>query len=227
MTSRVDRLRALDSCAVSDARDRLGLDDTTVAGVRDLTGGHRTTGLVTTVRLGPVTETTSTRHLCTAAIEASDSDHVIVIDHQERADCAGWGGNLSRAAQRRGVSGTLVFGAARDIDEARDIGYPVYATSATPRTARGRTQEHAWNEAITFAGVTVQPGDFVLADGTGIVFVPADEIGAVLDVAEQIAVAEASIAAAIEAGTPVSVAMSGTYERMTTPDATDPEDSPT
>src|SRR5207249_9573905 len=88
--------------------------------------------------------------------------------HQGRTDCAGWGGNLSRAARVRGIAGTLVHGAVRDVDEARDLVYPVYAVAATPHTARGRAQEHAWNETITFAGVRVEPGDYVIADGTGI-----------------------------------------------------------
>lgn len=217
MTGHVGRLRALDSCAVSDARDRLGLGDTTVVGVHDLTGHQRVAGSVTTVLLGPVTSSIPARHLCTEAIEASGPDHVIVVDHQGRSDAAGWGGNLSRAARRRGVPGTLVFGAARDVDEARELAFPVYATSATPRTARGRAQEHAWNEEVSFAGVAVRPGDFVLADASGIVFVPADEIDAVLEEAERIASTEAEIAEAIETGTPVTAAMSGDYERMTTP----------
>ena len=51
---------------------------------------------------------------------------------------------------------------------------------------------------------------------SGIVFVPAAEIDAVLEAAEAIAAAEAGIAAAIAAGIPVSEAMGGTYERMTT-----------
>lgn len=223
MTTYVDRLRALDSCALSDARDRLGLVDTTVSGIGNLTGDHRIAGSVTTVRLGPENEAVPGRHLCTAAIEASGSDDVILVDHQERSDCAGWGGNLSRAARRRGVAGTLVFGAARDIDEAREIDYPVFASSATARTARGRTQEQTWNEPITFAGVDVEPGDYVLADASGIVFIAMGEIDAVLDIAEQIASAEASIAEAIDAGTPVSVAMNAAYEQMTTPDHAEPK----
>lgn len=214
MSTIVERLRRLDACAVSDARDRLGLADAVVTGVGNLTGTARVAGRVLTVLLGPPQPGPSTRHLCTSAIEAGGPDDVIVIAHQARTDCAGWGGNLSRAARVRGIAGTLVDGAARDVDEARDVGYPVFARSSTPRTARGRTQEHDWNVAISFGDVTVTPGDYVVADSTGIVFVAAGDIDAVLGAAEDIAATEAGMAAAIENGTPVSQAMGANYERM-------------
>jgi len=215
---RVARLRRLDSCAVSDARDRLGLADTVATGITDRTGTAVGTvaGRVVTVELGPPRPEPSSRHLCTAAVDAAGPEQVIVIAHQGRTDCAGWGGNLSRAARHRGVAATLVDGAVRDVDESAAVGHPVFASAATPRTARGRTQEHAWGGPIRFAGIDVAPGDYVIADRSGVVFVPAAEIDAVLETAEAIATAEAAMAAAIAAGVPVSEAMGGTYEQMTT-----------
>ncbi|MDH4280456.1 MAG: hypothetical protein OEW83_20520 [Acidimicrobiia bacterium] len=68
--------------------------------------------------------------------------------HQGRGDCAGWGGNLSRAARKREVAGTIVHGAVRDVDEAIEISYPVFATEATPLTARGRAEEKAWGATV-------------------------------------------------------------------------------
>jgi regulator of RNase E activity RraA len=116
----------------------------------------------------------------------------------------------------RGIAGTLVHGAVRDVDEARELAYPVYAVAATPHTARGQAQEHAWNETITFAGVDVEPGDYVIADSTGIVFVQAPDIDAVLDTAERIAATESAIAESIAGGQAVSAAMGAHYEQMTT-----------
>ncbi len=211
----VERLRRLDSCAVSDARDRLGLPDGTVTGITNLTGVTTIAGRVVTVQLGAPHPTPSTRHLCTSAVEAAGDDDIIVIDHQGRTDCAAWGGNLSRAANVRRIAGTIVHGAVRDVDEARDLPYPVFATGSTPRTARGRTQEHAWNTTIDFSGIDVEPGDYVVADATGIVFTRAADIAAVLDAAERIATTEAGIAAEIAQGTPVSTAMGANYERLT------------
>lgn len=214
MSEQLERLARLDSCAVSDARDRLGLADGVITSLSALSGDTKLIGRAVTVLLGPPPDVPSQRHLCTAAIEASGSSDVIVIAHQARTDCAGWGGNLSRAAQARGVQGTIIDGAARDIDEANEIGYPVFAAAATPRTARGRTAEHEWNTPVTVAGVDIRPGDYVIADRSGIVVTSAADIDAVLSEAEAIAGHEAEIARSLAAGTPVSEAMGQRYERM-------------
>jgi 4-hydroxy-4-methyl-2-oxoglutarate aldolase len=210
----VARLRRLDTCAVSDALDQLGIPDLVATDSTAVTGPGRIAGRVITVELGPVTATAASRHLCTAAIESGGPGDVIVIAHHGRRDCAGWGGNLSRAAFARGIGGTIVDGASRDVDESREIGYHVYASAVTPRTARGRTQEKTWGEPIDFAGVTVASGDYVIADSTGVVFVGASDVGRVLDAAEAIARREASMAAAIAEGVPVSDVMGRSYETM-------------
>ena len=217
----VERLRALDACAVSDACDRLGLLDRVWAGPRPLTGPARIAGRVITVQLGPPSTPPSTtaspgppRHLCAAATDAATGDDVIVVAHQGRTDCAGWGGNLSRAARARGVAGTIVDGAVRDVDEAREIGYPVFATGATPRTARGRAEERSWGATIEVGGVRVAAGDFVIADSTGLVFVAAADLEPVLAAAGDIAAREAAMAADLDAGRPVSAVMGADYESM-------------
>lgn len=213
----VARLSALDTCSVSDALDRLGLPGT-VDGLHPCSGDGLVAGRVVTVQLGPPSPQVSSRHLCTAAVESAGATDVIVVAHQGRSDCAGWGGNLSRAARVKGIRGTIVDGAVRDADEARAIGYPVLATGTTPRTARGRAQEHAWNVPVRIGrdprAVTVATGDFVIADATGVVFVGADRIEDVLAAADAIAEQEAAMAAAIDRGEPVGQVMGAAYEGM-------------
>jgi 4-hydroxy-4-methyl-2-oxoglutarate aldolase len=207
------RLRRVDSCAISDALDQLGLAGV-VDGINQLTGSKRIAGRAVTVLLGPPSRGLPTRHLCSEAVDSAGPDDVVVVAHQQRRDCAGWGGNLSRAALHRGVEGTIVDGAVRDVDEAESIGYPVFAAGATPRTARGRTQEHAWSVRVAIGGVTVNPGDYVVADRSGIVVVAAGNIAEVLEVAERIAKKETRMASAIEAGEPVTRVMGADYETM-------------
>jgi regulator of RNase E activity RraA len=231
----LERLGRLDACAVSDALDALGLAGV-IDGVTCLTGLARVAGRAVTVELGPAGEsgatgesgaagesgvagTASHRHLGTAAAEACRPGDVIVIAHQGRGDSAGWGGNLSRAARRNGAVGVVCDGAVRDVDEARDVGLPLWATGATPRTARGRTVERCWNEPVVLAGVRVAPGDYLVADSTGVVAIAASDIEAVLERAEVIAAKEAAMAAAIDAGVPVSEVMGAGYEAMLSPQA--------
>jgi regulator of RNase E activity RraA len=214
----VARFRRLDTAAVSDACDQLGLAGRVVSGLQPLTGPCQVAGRVVTVQLGPWSGGGVNRHLCAAATDAATALDVIVVAHNGRTDCAGWGGNLSRAARRRGTAATIVDGAARDIDEARALGYPVFGAAATPRTARGRTEETGWDGPVTIGGVAVEPGDVVVADSTGVVFVPARHAASVLAAAEAISDKESAMAAAIDGGQPVSEVMGRDYETMLRPD---------
>jgi len=208
------RLAQLDSCVVSDALDKLGLRGVASGVVRHATG-RKIAGRILTVKLEAADGRLAERHLCTAAIEAAAPDEILVIEHHSRADCAGWGGILSRAAVMRKIQGVIVDGMCRDIDESRDIDFPVFARGAVPATARGRIIETDYNCPITVAGLTVKPGDWVIADGSGVVFISQDDAEAVLNQAEQLAAREAAFVKDIEAGTPVSKVMSRTYEHMT------------
>lgn len=213
MPDLLERLRRLDTCALSDALDKLGLTGA-VIGLAPLTGPARIAGRVGTVKLGPPMEGLPKRHLGTGAIVAARPGDVIVVEHRGRLDVSGWGGLLSRAARRQGIAGVIVDGACRDIDESRELGLPVFARAAVPVTARSRVAEHAFNEPIVVAGIIVRPGDLVLADGSGVVFVEAAKADAIVAAAEDIAAREAAMAAAIDRGEPVDRVMGGNYEDM-------------
>jgi 4-hydroxy-4-methyl-2-oxoglutarate aldolase len=209
------RLSQLDACAISDALDQLGLA-ASVTGIGPLSVRQGISGKVVTVKLvaGKPPAGAPPRHLCTTAIMQADAGDVIVIEHRSGMECAGWGGILSNAAQHRGLSGVIVDGFARDIDEATELGFPVYARGATARTARGRVYESATGEPISIGDTIVATGDFVVADSTGTAFIPADHIEAVLAAAEAIAAKEAAMTQAVRAGTPVTEVMAGNYEHM-------------
>jgi len=66
--------------------------------------------------------------------------------------------------------------------------------------------------------ITVRPGDWVIADGSGVVFLGQDNVDAILGQAEQLSAREALLQKDIEAGIPVSKVMSRTYEHMTQKD---------
>jgi 4-hydroxy-4-methyl-2-oxoglutarate aldolase len=208
------RLGRLDTCAVSDALDKLGLGGV-ATGIHRLATDRRLSGRVVTAKLEPDDgRAAAARHLGTTAIETAQAGDVIVMEQRTGIDAAAWGGNLSLAAQLRGVAGTIVEGPARDIDEAQGYGYPIFARSRTPHTARGRIVETGTNVPITVGEVAVWPGDFVVADGTGVVFVPARDIDAVLDAAEAIAARERAMVASLNEGQRVSEVMGKGYETM-------------
>lgn len=208
------RLLKLDTPAVSDALDRLELPGR-VTGIPRLTTGKRIAGRTMTVKLGtgkamggPV------RHLCTSAVEAGGPGDVLVIEQRSGIDAAGWGGILSNGAKVKGIEGVICDGPVRDIDESRDLEFPVFGRYAIPTTARGRIVEEAFNEPVTVGDVTVTPGDYVLADGSGICFLAAKDAEKILEVAEMVAKREALMTKAVLAGEPISKVMGADYEDM-------------
>ena len=213
MSDPVSRLSRLDSCAVSDALDKLGLQGA-VTGIQRFSTDRRIAGRTLTVKLDRAEGRTAARHLCTGAIEAAQPGDIIVVEQRTGLDAASWGGNLSIGAKVRGVAGVIVEGPARDIDDSRRLDFPVFARNVTARTARGRIVEVATNEPISVGETTVHPGDYVIADSSAVVFVAAGDIERVLETAEQIMAREEAMAEAIREGKPISQVMGASYEHM-------------
>ena len=210
----ISRLAKLDTCAVSDALDRLGLKGA-VLGLRPLWPCPRIVGRAVTVKIKPAGLQKPKQHLCTPAIAAATASDVIVVDHGGRTDVAAWGGLLSLAAQVKKIRGVIVDGAARDVDESRELEFPVFARSAVQVTARGRVMQESFNEEIECAGAQVHPGDLVIADMSGVVFIPRAKEHEVLTQAEALAASEQRMAEAIRTGRSVVEVMETLgYEAM-------------
>jgi 4-hydroxy-4-methyl-2-oxoglutarate aldolase len=195
----VERLLKLDTCAVSDGMDRLGLMGATY-GIRPMWPCPKIVGRAVTMKIKPVGLDKAKQHLGTLPIDAAQPGDVIVIDNGGRPDTSCWGGLLALAAKTKGISGVVIDGACRDIDESRDVGFPVYARGAVPMTARGRVMQETYNQEIEFAGVQVHPGDLVIADGSGVVIIPRSKEEEIVREAEAVAATEARMAEGIRQG---------------------------
>lgn len=213
MNDFVTRLSRLDSCAVSDALDKLGLTGS-VTGLHRYSSEKRIAGRILTVKLDKAEGRSNTRHLCTAAIEAASPGDIIVVEQRTGVDAACWGGNLTIGAQVRGVAGVIVEGPARDIDDSRKLDFPVFARTHTARTARGRIVEVETGGPVQVGDVIVNPGDYAIADGSGVVFVAAADVERVLEASEAIAAREEAMAQALREGKPISQVMGANYEHM-------------
>ena len=111
---------------------------------------------------------------------------IIVIDNGGRLDTSCWGGILANSAKMKKVSGTVIDGCCRDLDDIIDADYPVFARGCVVATARGRIMEQSTNEMISFGGVQVRPGDVVMCDRSGVVIVPWEHVDEVLGKAEEL-----------------------------------------
>ncbi|WP_153101866.1 RraA family protein [Paraburkholderia hayleyella] len=224
------RLKRLDCCAVSDALDKLGLAGT-VTGLPQRSGTQRIAGRAVTVKLieakahaaaqaaqaanvtgGSVS--TAPRHLGTTAIEFAGPGDVIVVEQHTGLDAGSWGGILSLGASLRGIEGVIADGPVRDIDEARQYGFPVFARALTAFTARNRVAEAGTNVPVSVGTVSVSPGDYVIADNSAVIFIAVQHIERVLTAAEHIAGKEAAMAKKLLNGVPIAQVMGADYEYM-------------
>lgn len=195
------RLAELDSCVVSDALDHLGITGATT-GIRPIWGQPHVVGRARTVEVVDAAAAGDVRgrHLATQTVASSGPDDVVVIANRGRDTVSCWGDILTAAAQQRGIRGVVIDGACRDVDAITDAGFPVYARAGVPVTARGRIVERSSDIAVSFAGVWVTPGDYVIADASGVVVVPASKVEEVLAAAERLAQRQEAMLKAVRDG---------------------------
>jgi len=134
---------------------------------------------------------------------------VLVI--QGVADVSNMGGISAQTGKRQGEAGAIVQGGVRDVAHSRAMGYPIWASDITPVTGKWRLETVEINGPIQIGAVRVAAGDLVVADDTGVCFIPRDMVLEVLDAAEQKAKAEGIRCKAIDDGIPVPDISRATY----------------
>ncbi|KAF5419734.1 MAG: 3-hexulose-6-phosphate synthase / 6-phospho-3-hexuloisomerase [Candidatus Methanocomedens sp.] len=105
------------------------------------------------------------------AIDTAQSGDVIVIYNGGSDKVAPWGELATLSCLNKGVSGVVIDGAVRDIDDIRKLEFPVYARAVVPNAGEPKGFGEI-NAEISCAGQTVRPGDYIVGDDNGIVVVP-------------------------------------------------------
>lgn len=133
--------------------------------IQALGPGQRVTGRVVTARCVGLDSTIA--HEAIGHVEPGD---VLVIDSGgELASC--WGGGTSKAAMNRGAQGVILNGAVTDVDEILEEKFPVWSRGRTNLTTRVLGFGGALNIPVVCGNAVVSPGDLVLANDSGVVFV--------------------------------------------------------
>ena len=200
------RLEALDTNTVSDALDFLELPGATY-GLRPLWNCPKIVGRASTVQLGPKQDAQPAVHLISPVIDAVTTDDRVLVIAGGVDGISCWGDILANAATYRQVRGSIIDGLSRDIEGSEDVNYPVYGRGVTMISARNRVIQLDSGTPVEMAGVTVQEDDYVIADRCGTVFVAADKIEQVLDLAERIVRRQDGMVAAVRAGRSVADVM--------------------
>ncbi|MDH2363162.1 RraA family protein [Priestia megaterium] len=178
------RFKKLSTTNVSDALDALGLQGSTYGISPTWEGCKKIVGEAVTLKLVSAGLTKSPNHLGVHAIEVAKEGDIILVDNSGRLDVSCWGGILANGAKAKGVSGVVIDGACRDLDDYVEADFSVYARGPVVATARGRVMEEATNIMVQFGGVQVRPKDIVMADRSGVVVVPQEKAEEVLQRAE-------------------------------------------
>jgi len=178
---------SIPTASLSDALDRLGIRGFMSYEIKPLGRFCRIAGPAVTIKDIPTTEK-GMPLLAMQAIDSAPKGSIIVrtVEGTDARDIALWGGLMSQAAKVKGIQAAVLDGGARDIIEAEEMKFPIYARSVVPSTSVGRTKVSAINVPIQCGGVAVAPGDIVVGDTDGVVVIRKQKLGEALKLAQEI-----------------------------------------
>jgi 4-hydroxy-4-methyl-2-oxoglutarate aldolase len=152
--------------------------------------------------------TVAGRAVAAECSEGSPIAALTALDHAEPGDIlcmtapgatACLGHLLASEIVNRRLAAVVVDGLIRDRDTLSRLPVSIFARGVTPAARRGSDPGRSMGP-IRVGGVEVKPGDWIVADGDGVVVIPAPELEAVLEQAEEDARIEARVMARIKAG---------------------------
>jgi 4-hydroxy-4-methyl-2-oxoglutarate aldolase len=196
LDANVQRASKLDTTALSDALDRLGIPGQCL-GIKPLDHRFRMTGRAYTLLYGPAGVPPGT---VGDFIDEVPEGNVIVIDNGGRENATVWGDILTMVAHHRKIAGTVIDGACRDTHLAREIGYCMFSRSYSMRTGKDRVQLEAVNGPVNIGDARVLAGDILRGDADGVIAIPQARENEVLTIAEEIDATEEKIRQAVLGG---------------------------
>ena len=183
----VDRLERLYTAVVSDCLDGLGIRANVMAPhIGPLFPGAKAAGFAATVRcvdVDAVPESKDDWHRgLLEAVDGLTPGDVMVVSP---SSAAFWGELLATAARYRGARGVVADAYARDTAALIEMGFPTFVAGVNCQDALGRIEVEARGIEIQCGGVTVRPGDLVLADHDGVVVIPSEAAAEAISLAEE------------------------------------------
>lgn len=175
--------RTIPASTWSDALDHFRIAGV-ISGLVWRSGTPPLAGRAVTVReeVGPLGSVPVSAFDVGAILDAGHAGDVLVID-MGGAEVSTCGGLAAHAAVSRRVAGMLIDGGCRDLADIRATGLKLAACHVTPTSGKERARLISINEPITCGGAAVSPGDYIIADETGAVVIPAARFDEIADVA--------------------------------------------
>ncbi|WP_405062240.1 RraA family protein [Kribbella sp. NBC_01505] len=189
----LERFDELTTAHVADACLRSGLPVRTVS-LTAVVGGRVAGRVLPVQHMGSI-------DVYLEAFENAIPGDVLVVDNGGRRDEACVGDLISAEAQGAGCSGVVIWGLHRDTVDVQAIGLPLFSLGALPNGPIHLDPQPA--DALSKATIgewTVTSDDLVLGDEDGLLFVPADRIEELFDLADSIMATERRQSEDIRAG---------------------------
>lgn len=136
------------------------------------------------------------------AIETAKEGEIIFVSC-DGDNIAVWGELFSKYAQKKGIGGTVLYGAMRDVEAVCNLDYPVFSRAVVPHAGQPKAMGET-NINLECGGVEVKPGDWIFGDDCGVVVVAEELIDDVIHEAIQIKKNEDKILHQLEEGTSLS-----------------------
>jgi len=195
----MERYARLDTASVSDALDSLGVGGGLI-GIRARVPGAKCVGTAFTVRYGAAKSENGSFKNAGNYIDDVPPGSVVVIDNDRRADCTTWGNILTEFSLKKGIAGTVVHGAVRDVAEIKALNFPLYSSSVFMQSGKNRVKKRDQQCELNISGTIVRPGDVIFADDNGCLVIPHGIALEVLERAENIEKTERKILEAVASG---------------------------
>jgi regulator of RNase E activity RraA len=133
------------------------------------------------------------------AMDLAQPGDIIVIDACGDMGNAILGELMCHYAKTKGIAGYIVDGSVRDLHGIAEMGFPVFAKGGSPR---GPYKEGPGeiNTIISCGGVSVSPGDIIVADDDGVIAIPKADAPTVLANAKKVQEKEKAVIESIYKG---------------------------
>jgi regulator of RNase E activity RraA len=205
------RLLGMTTATATNMLNLRGYEHQFMSGARPIQQGTRACGRAVTVRFGParpdLTLPQDERHRepLWLAIESIVPGDFLVLDCGGDVSAGTTGDILAARVKRRGGVGIVVDGALRDSAQIRDlVQLPCWSGGVHGSGFTAALICLDWGVTVRCFGVTVRPGDYILADDDGLVAIPASLAAAVADDGSETEQKETFIRGLVEQGVPLS-----------------------